>query len=46
MTGSSQVELTGEQQAMIRSRGAELEADPSIGLTLDELKARLAARGA
>ena len=46
MMQSAPVELTEEQQAMIRSRAAELEADPSIGLTWDELKARLAARGA
>lgn len=35
------IEVTEEQKAMIRSRAAELDADPSIGLTWDELKARL-----
>ena len=37
----SQIEVTEEQKALIRSRAAELQADPSIGLTWDELKARL-----
>jgi putative addiction module component (TIGR02574 family) len=40
------IEVTDEQKAMIRSRTAELQADPSIGLTWDELRARLAARRA
>lgn len=40
------VEVTEQQRATIRSRAAELEADPSIGLTWGELKARLAARRA
>ncbi|WP_141014318.1 addiction module protein [Nocardioides sambongensis] len=40
------IEVTEEQRTMIRSRAAELRADPSIGLTWDELKARLAARRA
>jgi len=43
---SSPIEVTEEQKAMIRSRAAELEADPAIGLTWDGLKARLAARRA
>jgi len=43
---SEPIEVTGEQKAMIRSRAAELQADPSIGLTWDELKTRLAARRA
>lgn len=43
---SAPIEVTEEQKAMIRSRAAELDADPSIGLTWDELKARLAARRA
>lgn len=43
---SAPIEVTEEQRAMIRSRAAELQADPSIGLTWDELKARLAARRA
>jgi putative addiction module component (TIGR02574 family) len=42
----SQIEVTEEQKALIRSRAAELQADPSIGLTWDELKARVAARRA
>lgn len=37
-------ELTEDQKAMIRSRAAELQADPSIGLTWDELMVRLDAR--
>lgn len=40
------IEVTEEQKASIRSRAAELDADPSIGLTWDELKARLDARRA
>ena len=43
---SEPIEVTDEQKAMIRSRAAELQADPSIGLTWDELKTRLAARRA
>jgi putative addiction module component (TIGR02574 family) len=43
---SSPIEVTEEQKTMIRSRAAELQADPSIGLTWDGLKARLAARRA
>lgn len=43
---SSSIEVTEKQQTMIRSRAAELQADPSIGLTWDELKTRLAARRA
>lgn len=42
----SQIEVTEEQKALIRSRAAELETDPSIGLTRDELEARVAARRA
>lgn len=38
--------VTDEQKAVIRSRAAELEADPAIGLTRDELRARVAARRA
>ncbi len=37
----SQIEVTEEQKALIRSRAAELQADPSIGLTRDELNARI-----
>ena len=40
----SQIEVTDEQNALIRSRAAELETDPSIGLSRGELKARVAAR--
>jgi len=36
-------EVTDDEKAMIRSRAAELQADPSIGLTWDELWARIAA---
>jgi putative addiction module component (TIGR02574 family) len=43
---SRPIDVTDEQKAMIRSRGAELQADPAIGLTWDELKTRLAARRA
>lgn len=43
---SAPIQVTEEQKAMIRSRTAELQADPSIGLTWDVLKARLAARRA
>jgi putative addiction module component (TIGR02574 family) len=38
------IEVTDQQAAVIRSREAQLQADPSIGLTWDELSARLAAR--
>ena len=41
---SAPIEVTEEQKAMIRSRAAELDADPSIGLTWDELDARMGAR--
>lgn len=43
---SSPIEVTEEQKSMIRSRAEALQADPSIGLTRDELKTRLAARRA
>jgi putative addiction module component (TIGR02574 family) len=43
---SKPIEVTDGQKALIRSRAAELRADPSIGLTWDELKTRLAARRA
>lgn len=43
---SEPIEVTDEQKVKIRSRAAELQADPAIGLTWDELKARLAARRA
>ena len=40
----SEIEVTEEQKALIRSRAAELQADPSIGLTWEELDARMGAR--
>ena len=43
---SAPITATEEQKTMIRSRAAELQADPSIGLTWDELTARVAARRA
>jgi len=43
---SEPIELTDEQKAMIRSRAAEFQAAPSIGLTWDELNARLGSRSA
>lgn len=43
---SEPIEVADDQKAMLGSRAAELQADPSIGLTWDELKTRLAARGA
>ncbi len=44
--GTVPVDVTEQQMATVRSRAAELEADPSIGLSWGELKARLAARRA
>ncbi len=41
---SESVEISEEKKTVVRSRAAELEADPSIGLTWDELNARLASR--
>lgn len=41
-----EIQVTDDQKAVIRSRAAELQADPSMGLSWDELKARLATRGA
>lgn len=38
------IKLEDDQKVTVRSRAAELDADPSIGLTWDELKTRLAAR--
>ena len=43
---SAPIDVTEGQKTVIRSRAAELDADPSIGLTWDELRARLAARRA
>jgi len=39
----SEIEVTEEQRALIRSRAAELQADPSIGLTWEELDVRMGA---
>ena len=41
---SEPVELTDEQKAMIRTRSAELQAEPAIGLTWDELDTRMGSR--
>lgn len=43
---SEPIEVSEEQKSVIRSRAAEIQGDPSIGLTWDELKVRLAARRA
>lgn len=40
-----QIDATEEQKSLNGSRSAELQADPWIGLTWDELKARVAAAG-
>ncbi len=40
----SQLEVTEEQKVLIRSRDAELQSDPSIGLTWGELDARMGSR--
>ncbi len=42
----SAIELTEDQTAMVESRAAELDADPSLGLTWDEFDARLGSRWA
>ena len=44
--GTVAADVTESQEAAIRSRAAELEADPSIGLSWGDLKARLADRRA
>lgn len=44
--GTVPVDLTEQQKATVRSRAGELEADPSIGVSWGDLKARLAARRA
>jgi putative addiction module component (TIGR02574 family) len=41
---SAPIELTEDQKVLVRSRAAELQADPSIGLTRDELDDRMGAR--
>ncbi|MDR3068506.1 MAG: addiction module protein [Cellulomonas sp.] len=38
------VRLTDSQVEMIRQRDAEMDADPSIGLTWDEVRSRLLRR--
>lgn len=38
------IEVTEEQRAMIRSRAADLRADPSIGLTWDQVDDRMGSR--
>ena len=40
------IDFADEQKALIRSRAAEMDADPTIGLTWDEVKARLEVRRA
>ena len=40
----SEIEVTEDQKAVIRTRAAELQADPSIGLTWEELDARMGSR--
>ncbi len=44
--GQSEVEMTDEQKATIRSRAEELQADPSVGLTWGELDAQVGSRWA
>jgi putative addiction module component (TIGR02574 family) len=41
---SAPIDVTDQQKAVIRSRAAQLQADPLIGLTWDELSARVASR--
>jgi putative addiction module component (TIGR02574 family) len=43
---AASVQLSDEAKGTIVSRAEELDLDPSIGLTWDELKARRAARRA
>lgn len=38
------IEISDEDKAIVRSRAVELDADPSIALTWDQMKTRLAAR--
>lgn len=42
----SSIEMTDEQKATIRSRAERLQADPSVGLTWEELDARVGSRWA
>lgn len=41
---SEPIDLTDAQKTTLRSRAEDLQADPSIGLSWEQLKARLAAR--
>jgi hypothetical protein len=40
----SQIEVTDEPKSLVRSRASDLQADPSVGPTRDELDARLGRR--
>lgn len=40
----SLIEVTDKQESLVRSRASDLQADPSIGLTRDELEAQLGRR--
>lgn len=37
----SQIEVSDEQRSLVRSRASDLQVDSSIGLTRDELDARM-----
>jgi putative addiction module component (TIGR02574 family) len=43
---SDDFQLTAEQEQLVSRRVAEITADPSIGITLTELKARFEAKWA
>lgn len=43
---SDSIELTAAEVLLLRSRASELQDDPSMSLTWDELKSRVAARRA
>lgn len=38
---SSESDLTEEEKSIVRQRDAEMDADPSLGLSWEELDARL-----
>lgn len=40
----SQIDVSDEQRSLVRSRASNLQANPSIGLTRDELDARMGRR--
>jgi putative addiction module component (TIGR02574 family) len=40
----SQIEVSDEQRSLVRSRASDLQLDSSIGLTRDELDARMGRR--